>query len=360
MKNNNKPSVAIIGGFWELKKQDPVMFENAKKIAREIGIALAKEKMGLVVYYSDDESLEPYVVSGYVSAVPNGTCAGSIRVRFAESQRNKVRFTEQSTREDLFERHLFPGNEWEAPFYRSLVDANEVDAVLLMAGARSTLIAGQIALARSLPVLAIDHFGGSAGVIRTELATASKNYPSLTTHSVTELVAWLKQECITHGKRKEVSIELEREYLKITSRVNKSYWAGSAFFVLLITLFFGLVQVPIPRIYPFLMFCGLIAAGATGALARSVLWTSKENSPVTSLILGGIAGFIVGLAYIIPQWVGAPGVLELNQDTVKATDKIQFVSAVLVALSAGVGFDTIFTRIKKEAEEHHVLPSVLK
>jgi hypothetical protein len=35
---------------------------------------------------------------------------------------------------------------------------------------------------------------------------------------------------------------------------------------------------------------------------------------------------------------------------VQATDKIQFASAILVALSAGVGFDTVFTRLKKQAE----------
>jgi hypothetical protein len=55
--------------------------------------------------------------------------------------------------------------------------------VLLMAGATSTLIAGQIALTRPLPVLAIDKFDGSAGVIRTELTRVSEDYPSSTTHT---------------------------------------------------------------------------------------------------------------------------------------------------------------------------------
>ena len=125
--------------------------------------------MGLVVYFSNEESLEPHVVSGYVKALPPGVGAGSIRVRFAESQKNEVKFAEQATRSDLFDPNLFAGNDWEAPFYRSLVDADGVDAVLLMAGARSTLIAGQIALARPLPVLAIDKFNGAAGIIRCKM-----------------------------------------------------------------------------------------------------------------------------------------------------------------------------------------------
>jgi hypothetical protein len=356
MAKDSMPFVAIIGGLWGLKKQDPTKFDDAKKMAREIGAALAKAGMGLVVYFSEEESLEPHVVTGYAASLPAGTGASSIRVRFAESQKHAVRFTEQATREDLFERNLFPGNDWEAPFYRSLVDADGVDAVLLMAGARSTLIAGQIALARPLPVLAIDQFGGSAGVIRTELATASKNYPSSTTHSTKQLVEWLKKECIARAKRREEARQMERTYSQVTSQVRKSLWAGSAFAALLVTVFFGLAQAPAPKFYPFLMFAGLIAAGATGALIRAVIWGAEQTAPITSLLLGSVAGFVVGMAYLVPQWVGAPGVLAPSAMVVEATDKIQFVSAALVAISAGVGFDTVFTRLKKEAQEHRVSP----
>lgn len=328
MLNDSKPFVAIIGGFWMLK--EPAAAEAAKETAREIGAALANAGLGLVVYFSNDESLEPHVVSGYVKTIPAGTGAGSIRVRFAESQKNEVKFTEQAIRNDLFELNLFAGKDWEAPFYRSLVDA-----VLLMAGARSTLIAGQIALARPLPVL----------------ATGAKDYPSSTTHSTSELVAWLKNKCVAREKQQAQVRNIERKYLIVTSQREKTYWAGGAFFALLVTFFWGLAQAPDPGLYPFLTFVGLIAAGATGALIRSVFWGAEETAPITSLLLGGVAGFVVGLAYLVPQWVGAPGVLAPSATMVQATDKIQFVSAVLVAISAGVGFDTIFTRLKGQAED---------
>ncbi len=64
----------------------------------------------------------------------------------------------------------------------------------------------------------------------------------------------------------------------------------------------------------------------------------------------------MGLAYLIPQWVGAPGVLAPKAETVMATDKIQFASAVLVAISAGIGFDTVFRRLQKEAQNAPVGP----
>ncbi len=345
------PFVAIIGGLWKL---DLTKVDEAKKTAREIGAALATAGMGLVVYFSNDESLEPHVVSGYAATLPAGTGAGSIRLRFAESQKNTVKFAEQKTRSELFEPNLFAGQDWEAPFYRSLVAADGVDAVLLMAGARSTLIAGQIALARPLPVLAVDQFDGAAGVIWTEIAMSSKDYPSSSTHSTKKMVAWLNDKCAARAKQRAQARHRERTYLKVTSQSRKSFWAGGAFIALLVAVFFGMAQAPDPGLYPFLTFASLIAAGATGALIRSVIWGAEQTAPITSLLLGGVAGFVVGLAYLIPQWVGAPGVLAPPPKVVEAIDKIQFASAVLVAISAGIGFDTVFTRLKKQAENQPI------
>ena len=113
---------------------------------------------------------------------------------------------------------------------------------------------------------------------------------------------------------------------------------------------------PFVAAYPYIMLAGLISAGATGALVRAMLWGPGDSDAWASLMLGGIAGFVVGLAYLIPQWVGAPGVLAPKADAVTATDKIQFASAVLVAVSAGVGFDTVFTRLQKQAQDVAVRP----
>jgi hypothetical protein len=349
MTNNPMPFVGIIGGFWMLKN-DPAQFDEAKKTAREIGAALAAAGLGLVVYFSDDDSLETHVVAGYVKALPDGVGARSIRVRYAQSQRNIVKFAEQDTRKDVFEPNLFPSDDWEAPFYRSLVAADGVDAVLLMAGARSTLIAGQIAVARPLPILAIDKFNGSAAVIRTELAISVREYPSAATHSITEMVNWLKNRCNQQAEQRVQTRLRESRYLKEISQTQKVLWSAGAFLALLVTFFFGLGQPPEPKFYAFLTLVSL----AMGALIRSVIWGAEETAPPTSLILGGVAGFVTGLAYLVPQYVGKYGVLDPAATKVEATDKIQFVSAVLVAISAGVGFDTVFARLKKEAEEQPV------
>jgi hypothetical protein len=356
MARDGKSFIAIIGGFFDIKKNDPAKFGDAKKEATRIGEALAKADLGLVVYFSNEESLEPHVVNGYVKALPSGTAHKSIRVRFAESQKNVVRFAEQATHPDLFDRNIFPGNDWEAPFYRSLVDADGVDAVLLMAGARSTLIAGQIAVARPMPVLAVVACGGSAAINSTELATTRRDYPSSATHSIEDMVAWLKNECATRKQQIEKVVRAEKHYSELTSQQRKIVWAVGVVLAFIAAIGVGITGSTSPKWYPLVMLAGLVAAGATGAIVRSVFWGADHGAPLTSVVLGIVAGLVVGIAYLVPQWVGAPGVLAPSAASVEATDKIQFVSAVLVSVTAGIGFDTVFTRMKKEAETHGVGP----
>jgi hypothetical protein len=352
MPNPAVPFIAVIGGLWQL---DAPSAEAAKAAGKAIGAELAKAGFGLVVYFSNEESLEPHVVSGYVTALRDGT--GMIRVRYAESQRGQVKFNEETGRPELFEHRLFPGNDWEAPFYRSLAEEDGVDGVVLLGGATSVLIAGQIAVARRLPILAVDAFGGSAAKIWNQLAHAAPETAySWGTRSVEAFVAQLKHECATGAAKRAERRTRDHAYAAIMSQRHRTLYGAGAFVLLLITVFLGMVYTPVPSAYPFIMFAGLVASGATGALVRLVLWGTDKDDPRTSLLLGSVAGFCVGLAYLIPQWIGAPGVLAQDVLAVSPTDKIQFASAVLVALSAGVGFDTVFNRLQKQAQDAAVGP----
>ena len=58
----------------------------------------------------------------------------------------------------------------------------------------------------------------------------------------------------------------------------------------------------------------------------------------------------VGPGYIIPQLIGSAGIFDPAQTTVTTTDVIQFLSALLVSISAGVGFDTVFNGLRTQAE----------
>jgi hypothetical protein len=355
MNSPDRPFVAVVGGLWQL---DPAQSAAAKAAAQRIGAELAKAGFGLVVYFANDESLEPHVVAGYVAAMPVGSGSNAIRVRYAESQRGQVKFVEEATRSELFETRLFPGPDWEAPFYRSLAESESVDAVLLLGGANSTLIAGQIAVARRLPTLAVDEFGGSASKIWQQLAqTSTDAHPSWRTTPPEAHVARLKGQVAALAAEREERRRQDKAFVALTAKGRQTAYAAGAFALLLATVFFGIVSPPAASAYPLVMFGGLICAGAMGALLRSILWGPGEHDARTSFLLGSIAGFVVGLAYLIPQWVGAPGPLSPKTTDVSANDKIQFASVVLVALSAGIGFDTVFSRLQKQAQDVPIGPA---
>src|SRR5262245_52121136 len=160
MADETRPRVAVIGGFYDLDA-DVQAGKAARDYAETLGRTLAEAGFGLVVYFSNDQSLEPHVVRGFVAALAPDESAPRIDVRYSEAQSGQVRFAEQNSRGKLFrEDDVFPGQNWEAPFYRSLAARDSVDAVLLMAGGQSTLNAGQVAVGRGLPLLAIDKYPG--------------------------------------------------------------------------------------------------------------------------------------------------------------------------------------------------------
>jgi hypothetical protein len=342
-----RPRVAIIGGFYEL---DGRLGQEAREYAEALGRSLAEAGFGLVVYWSEDASLEPHVVRGFVAALPPGETAPCIDVRYSEAQRGQVRFDEQDTHPTLFHEDTFPGENWEAPFYRSLAARDSVHAVVLMAGGQSTLNAGQVAVGRGLPLLAIDKYPGSARILRTELATRVPGYPSSQGASPSQLVAWLREQQLKEAERLRVAHDLERRIVRLSSQGRAVPWLAGTLLAFLVTLGVGLLVVDNPRWFVVAMGVTLMSAGTMGALVRGLTTTTMTLDPRLASLLGGGAGLVVGLAYLIPQLIGAPGLLERGASVVEATDKIQLLSVALVAFTAGIGFDTIFRRMLQESE----------
>jgi len=349
MADEPRPRVAVVGGFYDLDA-DPQLGQEAREYAQALGRTLAEAGFGLVVYFSNDKSLEPHVVRGFVAALPPGESAPCIDVRYSEAQRGQVRFKEQDTQPTLFHEDNFPGPNWEAPFYRSLAARDNVHAALLMAGGQSTLNAGQVAVGRGLPLLAIDKYPGSARTLRTELATRITGYPSSQGSSPSQLVAWLRDQHLNEAKRLRQARDREREFARMTSQKRGAAWFAIALMALLATLSLGLLGVNTPRWFVVTMGGALVSAGATGALVRGLTTTTMTLEPRLASLLGVVAGLVVGLAYLIPQMIGAPQLLEPDASVVRATDKIQFLSVALVAFTAGIGFDAIFRRMLQEAE----------
>jgi hypothetical protein len=246
MADEIRPRVAVVGGFYDLDA-DAQLGHEAREYAQTLGRTLAEAGFGLVVYFSNDKSLEPHVVRGFVAALPPGESAPRIDVRYSEAQRGQVRFQEQDTREKLFHEDNFPGLNWEAPSYRSLAARDSVDAVLLMAGGQSTLNAGQVAVGRGLPLLAIDKYPGSAWILRTELATRITGYPSSQGWTPSQLVAWLRDQHLKEAERLRQTRDRDSKFARMTSQGRGAAWFAIALMALLATLGLGLLGVDTPR-----------------------------------------------------------------------------------------------------------------
>jgi hypothetical protein len=350
-----EPFVAIIGGLKPITLKEPAI-----RTAKEIGSELARAGFGIVVYSSDADALEPYVVEGFFSAKPTGE--GKIRVRC--SQRLNVKFKEEgddpTEPNKLFKYEDFSQDDWEAPFYRSLAEEEGVDGIVLMGGAKSVLVAGNIGLARKLPMLAVDEFEGAAQTIWTELHQQNDSVERWKRKTAAHFVQDLRVRCNKHIAEKE---ELRRRAAMIaamSSERSKTRLLYGALLALAATLVLGIGWTPLPSTYLILTLAGLAASGASGAVVAGVRWGFPEDGLVKAPGSGAIVGLIVGLSYFIPLWIAAAGPLDPDATQILVKDKIQFVSAMLVAFSAGIGFDAIFARLKVQAEKQEIGPPPLK
>ena len=207
-------------------------------------------------------------------------------------------------------------------------------------------------------MLVVDRFGGAAAKIWNQLAQTGdgSNQQSWSTRPASFFVQKLQAQCSSRFAMAGQAVRRDEQLTNILSKRNQVLHAAAAFALLMGALFLGIDGALPAQTFAVVMFAGLISAGATGALVRVLLGKTLDADPRTSLFLGAVAGFVVGLAYLIPQWVGAPGVLKAGVKEITDKDRIQFVSVLLVAISAGVGFDTVFNRLQKQAESIAVSP----
>lgn len=345
------PFVATIGGFYAIRGTQEAT--AARQMGEQLGAALANADFGLVVYFSDADSLEPYVVKGYVAA--GAKRSKSIRVRYAQSQRGKVSFPEEAGNGELFDPDVFPSDDWEAPFYRSLAQKDGVDGVLLLSGGTSTLIAGHVAVARDLPVLALPDFDGSAKKIWSALKANTPSNPLVRAEPIENRLAHMRSQWEDARKaRREAERQRQRQEF-MESRRTATALCAVTFAALVSILLYSFVGAPSGSRFVGASFLSMICAGATGALVRNVMATSKRDASMV-LLLGGIAGFVVGLAYLIPQLIsGGDGFMDPTGD-VDRPERTAMMSAILVAVSAGVGFDAVFRRLQREADEVPIKP----
>jgi hypothetical protein len=175
------PKIAIIGSADPTRNithqnpaprfpyEPPVDTELARQMANSIGAEIAKRGCRLLVYDSDNKFIEGEAVSGFVKAA-KGT-PGSIVVRQPQTREPKL-FPEEADQPELFERRVDTTDQWEVSFYRSIAD--DADGVVLIGGASSVLITGQVAIGARVPMVALDTCLARSGSTRMPFERASR------------------------------------------------------------------------------------------------------------------------------------------------------------------------------------------
>ena len=63
-----------------------------------------------------------------------------------------------------------------------------------------------------------------------------------------------------------------------------------------------------------------------------------------------MAGFLLAIMYAIPQLIAGTGFL-IPQTAITSATTVQYISAVIVAVMAGLGFEYVVARLRKASEE---------
>ncbi|MBR8740144.1 hypothetical protein [Nocardiopsis sp. MG754419] len=337
---HERPRIAVIGSLDERRAYDPPLREvDAARVAcHELGRELALASCDLVVFSDRDHYAETLVVRGYATAPTPG---GRVLAHPARHQEYvpdlpvgaSVRIT---TVRDT-------GEEWEVPYYRTLLEA---DGVVLIGGGRSTRVAGILALAQGIPVVPLAAFGGCAQQVWVEQDRSGLH--------VTEKDVRVLGESWSGGSAGRVMGVLRaqserraesRRRAEHASRLRR--WAESGGLVVAILLLIAALAAivfipgpgPIGTATLALLLGAPMCAAMSGALIRDSFGSSRSLLRACARGLG--AGAVAVLTYVAAQLLTVPDLLE----TLDARRLLFFV--VPVGFTAGFTFDLVFERLRR-------------
>jgi hypothetical protein len=337
---------SVIGGA-EPARNDPsrpdaykpeVPIPETKEIAQLLGNELAKRGCGLVVY--DAGFIEADVVKGYVAAKPRSD-PREAPILIRQPQDGKfTAFNEEATHPKLFERRADKTGQWEVSFYRSLADS---DGLILLGGAYSTSIAGQVAIGARIPILAVERTGGSARTVWRTIAPGI-DLPTIAEHA---LMAREPSQTIVSSWIDALVMQRRRRYAVETGPILRHATLASVLFFLAMIAALSSNLAPLDAFPDYvrnaLFFGSTLLAGAAGSSIRMVFERRYGSGPLVppaigiTVSLGMMAGALAGLLYFVAQ----PGTLALAGDA-----GLRLVSIVVVVSTiAGLTVEAIFRKL---------------
>jgi hypothetical protein len=355
-----RPLVAIVGSARAeitAEKEDA-----ARQACKELGRALANGGWGIAVYTDSEDFIEPDLVRGYVAE--GGAELGCVTCFYPQGE--AIELPDREGHPELFgPDRVDAASDWEVSFYRSL---SEVDGILILGGRSSTLIAGHIALMRHLPIVSVAEFGGTG----TKLWRYMKLKPDgLQDSDLEAMAAWSStsaRDCVQSlSRQREKRLDAQRresaelsDLRERAGRLEKLEDEGRTRRVdILATL--GLVSVLVILIlveleigktggwYSAALLLSLLVAGGLGATVRVLTPDPPRYARWTPQIFGIVGGLFVGLLYMLPHLIGDHHLFTAGEE-VSPQMHAQFLSVVVVAFLAGLGFEITLSQLLSKSK----------
>jgi hypothetical protein len=329
------PLIAIVGDANPGRQFNPPMIDPglAKQAAEQLGAELARRGARLLVY--GGPFVESDVVRGFVAAKPRTD--HSILKWYTKGQEPPP-FPEEATAGKLFQTRVEQGVDWETAFYRSITRAH---GIILLGGATSTKIVGQVAIGSRIPILCLRDFGGGAAEVWSTLS-AGEDLPTRDELS-TMAATWSSDsaaECV-NALFAQIS---RKRFSEGTPRPLASLLAGILFLMAMAIVPFVWGR---NSLHVWMLFAAPILAGAAGAIIRSMVEWAQGTRTVDSvflapLVLGLVAGGISGVLFVTAQLTGAP---DLAAGDVAEYARRSIPYAVAIGFVAGLTSDAVFGKL---------------
>ena len=336
-----RPSIVITGSGSPSRPDYKPELRDSEAIpaaSAAIGRELALQGCDLVVFSSSDKYVEKDVVRGYLSAL-DAEHPGSITAHTPYD--TEVDFGVPDHLKHVLKVRPNPAAEWEISYYQALFEA---DGLVVIGGGRSTRIAGVMALARSMPVIAVACFGGSALTVwqnfnrrpndatKDDLDVMAKPWGGDSAEPlVKSLLAQLsrRQEQLREQERQEKSANRSRTVRGLVA-ILSLVLAG-----LSVVLAAKAQTTPEAIAY---LFAGPALAAVCGAIMRD----GGETSPniVWTAARGAGAGAAAMLLYVLSQQLTSGPALD-----VEAVRRFCWF-AVLIGFFAGATVDLVWAKMR--------------
>ncbi|MCC8251562.1 hypothetical protein [Saccharothrix luteola] len=335
-----RPSIVITGSGSLDRPYEPKL-KNGEMIpaaSEAIGRELAKAGFDLAVFSSSQNYIERDVVKGYLGAL-DAQHPGEIIVHTPHNR--EVDFGVPPHLKHVLKVRKNPASEWDISYYRALLKA---DSLLLIGGGRATRIAGVLAMAQRIPIVAVACFGASA---LTVWKTFNETKNDVTQDDLDLMGAdWGDDSAERLVKSLQDQLARREEHLRQQEQREKSARRLRTLHGVVALLSLGLAVLSIAlgsqtANFSLALTCvlaGPLLASVGGAIAHDMTATTSDF--VLAVVRGAVTGAAAVLLYVAAQRITATTPLDIE-----ALHKLSWF-VVAMGLLAGITVDLVWAKMR--------------